>query len=374
MCETASRSGPVRQTGPTKAWALVDNMRRCRQLDSRTLISGLIALAIMSGSQVAAKARIELELITEPGFPTAGSHQWMAALKDLGLDRLRITGGREDESPELVSEGTAAAPIYRVKGVLTSRNQLRLSGATFQLGDKGRLADWLARLAEGGPEEVTSKRAAFGLTSKQLVDVHQKLAAPVRQPTRTNRASEVIEAIARELALAVELDPHAAEVISGEHQVADELVGLSSGTALAAVLRPLGLALVPRKADGGQLAVQIVRADQVPESWPVGWPPEKKTVELVPKLLELLEVEIRDTPLSEAVDAIRGRLEVPLLVDHNALAKHRIDMAQIKVTYPLRRTSYKRILDSVLTQGRLRGELRVDDAGRPFLWISTIKR
>jgi hypothetical protein len=354
-------------------------MSRCQQLAFRRFLSrligpiGLIVVAILSGGQVAAKAKIELELVAEPGIPITGSQQWMAALKDLRLDRLRITGGREDESPELVSEGTAAAPVYRVKGVLTSRNQLRLPGATFQLSDKGRLADWLARLAEGGPEEVTSKRAAFGLTNKELVEVHQKLAVPVRQPTRTMRARDVIEAITRELALAIELDPHAAELIAGEHQVADELVGVASGTALAAVLRPLGLALVPKKADAGQLAVEMIRAEQVPESWPVGWPPEKKTVELVPKLLELLEVEIRDTPLSEAVDAIRGRLDIPFLVDHNALAKHRIDMAQVKVTYPLRRTSYKRILDSVLTQGRLRGELRVDEAGRAFIWISTVK-
>jgi len=34
------------------------------------------------------------------------------------------------------------------------------------------------------------------------------------------------------------------------------------------------------------------------------------------------------------------------------------------------KTSYKRVIDRILSQARLASEVRVDEAGVPFLWIS----
>ena len=48
--------------------------------------------------------------------------------------------------------------------------------------------------------------------------------------------------------------------------------------------------------------------------------------------------------------------------------------AQAIVSFPLKRTFYKKALENVLFQARLRSELRVDEAGTPFLWISSTKR
>jgi hypothetical protein len=33
-----------------------------------------------------------------------------------------------------------------------------------------------------------------------------------------------------------------------------------------------------------------------------------------------------------------------------------------------------RIIDSILREAMLKSELRVDDAGQPFLWVTTIKK
>ena len=96
--------------------------------------------------------------------------------------------------------------------------------------------------------------------------------------------------------------------------------------------------------------------------------------DVLPGLFKFLNVEIADTPLAEALEAIRGRLKVPLLLDHNSLARQKVDLQAIKSAYPKGNTFYGRILDQILFQAKLKYELRLDEADQPFLWVTTIRR
>jgi hypothetical protein len=126
------------------------------------------------------------------------------------------------------------------------------------------------------------------------------------------------------------------------------------------------------KRAGGLRIAKPTRRD---EAWPVGIKPGPKMPpgELAPALFKFVNVEINERPLEEAVGAIQARVEIPVLWDHNALAKHAVDV-QTQVTFAPKKTFYKNILDDLLHQAMLRSELRVDDADRPFLWITTIKQ
>jgi len=64
------------------------------------------------------------------------------------------------------------------------------------------------------------------------------------------------------------------------------------------------------------------------------------------------------------------RLGIPLLIDQAALERHDIDPTQIKIELPRTRTYYKRVLDRILSQARLKGELRADEAGNVFYWVT----
>ncbi|MGD9647552.1 MAG: hypothetical protein AB7U73_17690, partial [Pirellulales bacterium] len=96
--------------------------------------------------------------------------------------------------------------------------------------------------------------------------------------------------------------------------------------------------------------------------------------ELVPKLFEFLNVEIDGISVGEAVANIAPRLEVPVLYDRAALARHDIDVNSVDAAIPAKRTSYSLLLNRLLFQARLKYELRVDDGNRPFVWITTIKK
>jgi hypothetical protein len=200
------------------------------------------------------------------------------------------------------------------------------------------------------------------------------LSTPAIGKTHDQPLSQVVEEICSKLGMTVEIDANAAARIRAGQTVRDELSGMSRGTALAAALRPMGLALVPTRSPTGTLSLRIAAGRRVPEAWPVGWEPETPDRDTIPKLFDFLQVEVAATPLNEALAALQGRLKVPFLLDHNALAAQEIDPSTRRVRFPAKRTFYKRVLDQLLFQARLEAELRTDDAGQPFIWITTIGR
>jgi hypothetical protein len=339
-----------------------------------TLQSAMILLWVLSPSQLpAAEAPpVYLEIATEAGLSLEAPSQWLRALKDLPLESLRIRTARAGDAPRVESRGRETTTSYHVLGVLRTDNRLYLPGGKFRLQDKAALRGWLGKLATGQQSDGDHRTQSFGLSERALVDVFDRLALPVRRPTKDQLVSRVVAQIRSDLTLPMEIDPAVTARLRSDERVADELSGLSSGTALAAALRPLGLALVPTDA-GGRVQLRVTSGRKVRQAWPVGWSPETNPREALPKLFEFLQVEIAKTPLNQALEAIQGRLEVPFLLDHNALASRQIDPAKIEVRFPAKRSFYKRILDRVLYQAGLESRLRVDEAQQPFIWITTIR-
>jgi hypothetical protein len=180
-----------------------------------------------------------------------------------------------------------------------------------------------------------------------------------------------VRQIGATLSLGLAIDATARAALDSA-KVADDVNGLSAGTALAILLRPAGLALVPERS-GGQMQYRVKQAARGAQAWPVGWKPEKRPSEVLPRLFEFLNVEINAIPVSEAMQAIGGRLEVPVFYDRNALALHGIDPTKTPAELPSKRISYSQTLNRLLSQAKLKYELRVDEAEKPFLWITSQK-
>ncbi len=336
--------------------------------------AGLLLLPLMAAGPAEAAPRVDLELITEPGFPINGAQRWLAILKDVPFSAVRIRSAKPGERVEVRERGAGEARSYLVIGLLTDKNTLVLPDGQFRMGDTDGLRKWLAKIREGGETRLQEAEGPFGLTATQLVAVHETLRVPVTFSTKGQASFDVLKRISAGLALSFLAEAEARQVMQGQEVVADELQGLSAGTAMVAVLRPLGLVMLPQKQSDGTIKLWITDVRRATESWPVGWPAEKPPRETAPKLFEFLNVEIKDTPLAEALAAISARLDLPLLFDHNGLARHKIDPAQVKVSLPPGRTYYQGILDRLLNQAQLKGELRIDEAEKPFLWISTLRK
>jgi hypothetical protein len=338
----------------------------------RRVVGFSLAITWTLGALAAEKPRISLELLTRPNVPLTASQQWYKTLSGLGLDGLRIRQGGASDQPSVASDGSGTARAFNVVGVLGADNVLYLRGGKFAAGDTARLRKWFDELADQGVEGVTEPRTAFGLSARQLEQVMADFRRPVGSKTRGTGCADAVRRISESLAIPVEGLATSERALSAA-KVGDELQGLSSGTALAALLRPLGLSLAPRRASGGRLVYEIGPARAARESWPVGWKPKTKPHQALPELLEFLNVEIADIPVSEAIAAIEGRLKVPFLFDRNAMAAHGIDLAKVPAEVPSKRMTYSQIMHKVLNEAKLKYELRVDEADHPFIWITTIK-
>ena len=299
-----------------------------------------------------------------------GAQRWIDALKDLDQSGLRIRGGQAGDKTEVINRGTEDSPRYHVVGILMANNQLALPNGKFGLNDRAGIAKWIEKLQEGGIDGLTKAKAAFGLTSEELVEIDKQLANPINFDTKGVRAGDVVRKIVQSLPMETSVSANAAQAFARNEPVLDELNGMSAGTSLAAALRPIGLVLAPEKPRGGKVRLAISDVREVEESWPVGWPPQETPKQIAPKLYEYLTIEIQETALSEAINAIQGRVDTRFLYDHNGIAREKIDVTSVNVSYPKKRVQYLRVLEQVLFQAGLKSEVRLDEAGKAFLWIS----
>jgi hypothetical protein len=183
----------------------------------------------------------------------------------------------------------------------------------------------------------------------------------------------VLQHIRQTLKVQVEFDSSAQRLLSSDDKMLDELSGLSCGTALAAAVRPHGLLVTPTGQGTRTVGLRVTRSAKPQDAWPVGMKPKSGAAKLAPALLKFINVEIVDQPLDDTLDAIQGRLNIPFLYDHNALARHEVDLHDT-VNLPSKKTFYKKIIDLLLFQKLLVAELRTDEAGTGFLWITSAKK
>ena len=334
----------------------------------------LIVLALSAHaftSPCLAAPRVELNLVTDEGFPITGQQKWLQMLSRLNFDSLRISRATGTEKIEVVRGGSDASPSYKVTGFLSRNNELILPNGRFSIRDAGAIADWKAALEKGGAEGLQPKvKAAFGLTAEQFVGIHTRLSGPVLFSTQGETPKSIVRNIAGDVAIAI--DPEALKAFDQAWTIPEQMEGMSMGTVLAASIRPLGLVMVPTASESG-VGLVITDVRKAPKSWPVGWPPEKPEREVAPKLYEFFTFEAPGNPLQEALTAIAANLELPLLYDHNGMARERIDPAKAIIKFPEARSYYSKVLSRILFQARMKSDLRVDEAGQPFLWIAPLK-
>ncbi|MEQ8785594.1 MAG: hypothetical protein RIC55_04815 [Pirellulaceae bacterium] len=333
-----------------------------------------VGVALLIATAAArAEPRVYLEIVTTPTFPIEGSQELARKLGEAGADNLRIRQAKEDVRPSIEKEGTDASPIYFVTGVVDSSMRLHLPGATLNARSPSSVRGWIEQIKAGGADGPSAGPGAFGLSGAELLAVHEKLATAVGFSTKDRDASDTAGAIVRSLPLKVLVDDSARAALAGDETVIEEMQLVSRGAALAAILRPLGLVFVPQKSRTGEVTLVIADSRKVEQSWPVGWPSEKAERDTLPALFEFQPVNVNNVPLSEAVTALEGLLKTPFFYDHNSLARHGIEPTEVKVSHPEGRTYFKKVIDRLLSQAKMKAELRVDEAGHPLFWLTTIR-
>jgi hypothetical protein len=332
----------------------------------------------------AAGPPVELEIVTDRGVQITAPQEWLQLLAGIGIDNVRVRGGQGGDESKVVSRGTARAPSYHVVGILNSQNQLRLPGGTFSKADRVRLKDYFAQLSADGTDAVTAPRLRFGLTEKELTAVLSDLSQPIDFETKGITPQAFIDRLQTKLSLKPSIDSGASEAMRAAIPAVDELRGVAAGTAFAIMLRNAGMVMRPEKKRGQPVVYRVVAAgpdvigqrtlghmtgEDMPY-WPIGWESDRTPGELAPSLFQSRNAEIDGYSLEEALGAIGPLLKTPMFLDRAALKLYQIDPAKLQVKLAPTRTTYKRVVDRIISQAHLGSQVRVDEAGMPFLWIT----
>jgi hypothetical protein len=303
---------------------------KCRALAACVVIC-------LAASPAIAEPRVELELAMQRGFPPTKAHEVLKALGKVGFDNLRVRAERGSERPSADKRGTAATARFMVIGILDSRGQISLPGGTFSYRDRAGLEEWLNTLKGVGPVGGgAGDSSAFGLSKSQFEAVQLDLERGVTFDTKDLGADEAVGAIGRQLRGPLSISAAAGRALRAD-KVRDQLSGLASGTALAAILRPAGCYFRP-DVSNGTIRYVVDTADAESQPWPIGWPSKKDARKAMPKAFEWVTVELEDVTAADVLEAIRDRLKIPFLLDHNSLALARIDPAKVKYDQPSKRT------------------------------------
>jgi hypothetical protein len=333
-----------------------------------------LLLITLSAAAQAEVPRVELELYLQDRASATSSRQWIEVLSKAGVANIRFATSARRVPIEVKNLGTKDRPSFKVTGVVSAQNVLTVPGGRFRLSDRAKIAAWLKGLGQADERAAAAARNnAFGISAEQFAQVQQDLAKPLKFSTQGVAATSVINSINRMLTSKLAVNPSAKSALDPRTKVLEELEGLSAGAVLAIVLRPAGLMFRPRERNG-QLEYYVTTSTAKSQPWPIGWPAEKRPRDLVPKLYEFTEYEIEDFELPDVLAAVQESLGVPFVYDQNSMARHKIEIDKVKVTLGTGKTYNRKLLSLVLNKAGLKYDLRVDEAGKPFCWITTRRR
>lgn len=320
------------------------------------------------------KATIELEIF----MANAGlddQQKWGQLLADVGADSYKLKTARGNVEITVEESNYGRGDHYRVIGVL-SGNRLELPGGSFTSREKAKIKALLQKIRDDGPNTALSEKLAFGLTAEQLVSLQQDLAKKHSTSTKDKKVLEIVKAIAASVKTPIHIHESARKALAENDQVPEEMDTLTSGTTLAAVLRPIGLVAVPKRDQGKEIEIFIVDSKKADEHWPVGWPVEGSNLSAVPGMFKKEKADIENFKLKDVLDIIEQTCKVPFLYDHNSMARHGADMDKLTVTYKQQPTAYFSIMTRLLAQVRpqMKMEVRLDEVGTPFIWITTMRK
>ncbi|MGB9690062.1 hypothetical protein [Thermogutta sp.] len=314
---------------------------------------------------------VEIELAVDPRLPPFTQQEWARELSRLGVTRVRIRTAFPSDHPNVEVLPTSPQPTYHVIGIVNNSNELVVPGARFSIRQLSGFVRWIDDLRTSGPPQSRPKTVAFGLDMVRFQLVKQDLAQPVAISTLARDSREIVDQLLAKLHNPVVWDERAKSRLSS-HEIGEELKTLATGTVLAYLLRYDGLALVPR-GDVQGIKYRIVRGGPNVACWPVGWSPEEGESKAVPQLLEFLNVNIQNVNIRTVLASIESRLGLVALFDYPAMVRYGIDLEKTSISIPQTKTTYSQVISRSLFQAKLKGEVRVDDAGKPFLWITTLR-
>ena len=328
------------------------------------------------GPQDDNKTDVSVELIMNDNAGALTAQEWSRVFRELKVP-VRIRRGLPDEKPEVREQQVGTLRFVTVIGNLDRSGDLVFADRRYSRSDIAKLGEWLRELDTFGAQGSPKGKPLWGLSKEQFGAIYDALAEPLPHEVADLSLSAALAGFSMPREYPLRMSAAAAQWLNEERslpqRVRQEVKGFSKGTALALVLNNFGLGFRPQRTPSGSLELVIDPLKEGRELWHVGWEPKERPVDTSPKLFEMVPVQLENVRLVEVLDTVSAHTGLPIRYDDYRLAVYDIDLENLRVSYPARRTAWFIVLRGLTNPVKLSHELRIDEQGRPFIWISTLK-
>lgn len=316
--------------------------------------------------------KVTVELIAGDGGVGLEAQEWAEIFQEMNVT-FSVRRSLLDDKPETTEtvSGISLRDVH-VVGRLENDGSITFADRRFTSAQVAKIREWIDGLKAYGAQGSPKGQPMWGLSKNQFDPLFQALTPVLKidpQDAALNRALDLFS-VRRSYPLKFTADAtqHLEQGRVPEH-CERSYIGMSEGTALAALLNEFGLGFHPQRTPQSKLELAIVTLTPKANVWPVGWPLSDDPPKVAPNLFKTGEVELDDEPFLDVLAAVGDLINMPVIVDEYGLKVSGIDLRTKKVSHKKRRTVWSAALKHVCFQVRCKWELRVDEGGHPLLWV-----
>lgn len=318
------------------------------------------------------KTQVSFELLMAARVPPLAAQRWGDIFRRAGAT-IRIRQAIGNDRVDVTEMKRGSLRFVKAIGVLEADGSIRFKDRSFRQSQSAALGEWIRELKTYGAQGSDEGKPGFGLTKTQFNQVFTALEQKVALDPAGLSLDKSLRALGLPASLPLRLTAEAEEVLRSRQTVrpaSDGLATLSRGTALAIILNDVGLGFRPGRTPSGFLELRISPLEGSAASWPIGWPLAKPPISSMPKLVEMIPVDLEDVPLTDVLIAVSAQTEIPIITDERRVSEAGVRLEELKVNQPFRRMTWSGVLDRA-TFPKLMRELLQDEAGTPFVWVTT---
>ena len=319
---------------------------------------------------------VVIELLTSA---SAAEHAqaWGQKLQKLDV-QFQTRQGVVGDRPQVTEKKLGRLRQVTVVAVLDRNGKIACSDRSFTLAESERLIEWIRELKTYGAQGAPHGKPLFGLDERQFVAVMKSLSPAVSIETEDLTLEQLLKQLPVPENLPWRLTPEAqraARLLDPDKVTRQDLRGLSLGSVLSAALGEFGLAFHPLRTPEGKIELAITPREDAGDRWPIGWPlnPDKPQGQVVPALFKMVPVELEDVPLTDVLTAASQSAEIPIVLDHHVIERESIMLDELKVSVPMRKTTWGLLLKQVTFPHKLGRLIVADESGKPFVVVTTLK-
>lgn len=319
--------------------------------------------------------KVAVELITGDEGVGLRAQRWSQIFDGMQVN-LTIRRANFDDKLGVTDKSVGgAARQVRVIGRLEPQGRLIFADRSFTEADAAKLAAWLQELRTYGAQGTPDGQPVWGLTKAQFGAVHQVLSQRLDVEVEGTEVPFAIAAFAFPKEFPVRFTGGAAKWLQSGGatvKVRQALKGVSKGTALAVLLNEQGLGFRPRRLPSGTIELGVTTLIETADGWPVGWPLRTTRMATAPKLYAYTPVNLQEIELDAVLDAASEIIGMPVLIDYAGLDARKVDLSKVKVSHAADRTTWSLALQALAFKATARPDLWIDEAGKPFIWITPV--